>query len=89
MSGPKVEAVVRGWTMERDALYGYDGLSAERQPDVLCGGYVHIDGRGDLVAQVHTGRTSPNTVVPREVLVLLLRDAIARGVLTVEELTKP
>lgn len=80
-------AIIDGWTLT-------EGLGprvvGERAPDGLAAGMqvaVRLDGSMQLAIGNHIARRHHDEI-PRSVLVALVRDAIARGVLTVEELTR-
>ena len=63
---------------------------AERAPDGMAAGMqaaIRLDG--DLQIAIGNHARRHHDEVPRAVLVALIRDAIARGVITAEEITKP
>ena len=78
----------RGWIVGRigNELTGYrpeDRHARGAEIDIDERGEVHVD----IVESAAFGIAG--VVVPRAVLVALIRDAIARGVITAEEITKP
>lgn len=93
VSGPVTIATIDGWRLTR---YEYDGapLQVEREPRTRGDEIdLEVDKDGDLSIDVrystsgYGGSCSHAVSLPRTVLVALLRDAIARGLLAVEELT--